>query len=676
MKTFSLIKNINKRQLALVLFILIIGLISIFVNLYFPALFREEAEESLREKMHTIVEMTSINVSSALYFDDIQNIGAMLHATAGDKDIAAIAVYDINTELKDTLVNNLDFQYNFPKRLNVLENPDTNRYWIIIDSIHFAEASDLPSIGSLVAFVSLDRLENHVAESRKIVLIISLSIFFFGVISIYWLSSFFIKPLSVLLDTFSRIAKGDFSIRADFNQKDEFGRMAKSFNIMVDKLEAAHHKLESLNENLEKQVEERTKDLTKEIHDRKAAEKKIKQNEEHWRNIFENAPVGIYRSTPDGRMILANPAMLKITGYSTLEEIQSIDIASEFYMFPEERAVFKKTIEKVGKVMGNEVKWKKRDGSIILLNENARLIRDEDSEPLYYEGIVEDITDRKEAEQKIKVLNLELEKRVKNRTAQLNTALENLHGAKEELSRSLEKERELNELKSRFIAMISHEYRTPLTIILTSTYIIEQLGKEVSDPMFLKNIEKIRITIDSMTKLLDDVLVIGDTVNETMSFTPIYFNIYDLTLNVVQEIEALDNNKHQFEILNKSDSSQIISDQKHIRRIIYNMLTNAVKYSPEQSLIKIFLKKRDTEFVINVRDNGIGIPAEDIKRIFKPFYRAENVGAAPGIGLGMTIIKRAAETLGGTISINSELNKGTEFRLVFPLSTEDDMKGE
>ena len=286
-----------------------------------------------------------------------------------------------------------------------------------------------------------------------------------------------------------------------------------------------------------------------------------------------------------------------------------------------------------------------------------------------------DTTDIKEAERRMREINKELEQRVTERTKQLEEAMNELKveiavrkkaeielkEAKEEVQNALDKEKELNQLKTRFISMISHEYRTPLTVILTSSYLIEQFYEGSNQEQFNKFLNKIRGSVESMTQLLEDVLKIGKADSGKLDLQPEKVNLLSLFSDIIEEIRVVDKEKHEFDFNYTLSNSDILSDEKNLRHIFQNLLSNAAKYSPEADKVKITLTEKDDHHIIQIIDYGIGIPEEDQEHLFQSFHRAGNVGAISGTGLGLAIVKRCSEALGGNIRVDSEIGKGTTF---------------
>jgi signal transduction histidine kinase len=238
-----------------------------------------------------------------------------------------------------------------------------------------------------------------------------------------------------------------------------------------------------------------------------------------------------------------------------------------------------------------------------------------------------------------------------------------LTNAKEELFIALEKEKELNKLKSRFISMISHEYRTPLTVIMTSTYVIDQLYDGARSEEFNSYLEKIRFSVKTMTDLLENVLTIGKEESE-VKFNPSDVDIAELCNNVLNEIKVFDNKNHTFTCNHDTAENLVIeTDERHLRQIISNLMTNAVKYSPEGTTIETIISADPKHAILIIRDQGIGIPEDDIPHIFEPFHRGENIGTSSGTGLGLAIVRRCVDILDGEIELDTKSGEGSEFRV-------------
>lgn len=235
------------------------------------------------------------------------------------------------------------------------------------------------------------------------------------------------------------------------------------------------------------------------------------------------------------------------------------------------------------------------------------------------------------------------------------------------LYQSLEKQKELNLLKSRFISMISHEYRTPLTTISNSTYLLEQYSQKGD----MQNVKKfsgmINSSVKRMTELLEDVLKVSREDKAKMELHLVEVDCNDFFNDICEEFKLVDHFKHTFEINLNCQTLKI--EAKLLQLILRNLISNAIKYSTANTVIKINSSIVNNQLIIKIKDNGIGISEKDLENLFVPFHRGENVGAIEGTGLGMAIIKDSVELLLGEISVQSKTGEGsfTEFTLTFPL---------
>lgn len=293
-----------------------------------------------------------------------------------------------------------------------------------------------------------------------------------------------------------------------------------------------------------------------------------------------------------------------------------------------------------------------------------------------------DITRRKEQElvirekkneletitQRLKQTNEQLEKKVSDRTQVLHEALTALEKSKEELQQSLDKERELNELKSRFLSMASHEFRTPLTAILSSASLISDYSESVQQEKRMKHVERITNAVNSLNDILSDFLSISKIEEGKIAAEFKSFPLNVLLAEIESELKAMLKKRQQL-IISHHGEDNIVSDRKLIRQIMVNLLSNAIKYSDEGTEVKLETSCTADELTITVKDQGIGISKEDQKHLFERFFRGSNAGNIQGTGLGLNIVAGYVQLLGGKITCESELDKGTAFIAYIPLNT-------
>ena len=298
-------------------------------------------------------------------------------------------------------------------------------------------------------------------------------------------------------------------------------------------------------------------------------------------------------------------------------------------------------------------------------------------------AFISDISMRKKTEDALKrseeqliVYAVELEKKVEMRTEALNNSILKLEEevierkkAEEEVRKSLEKERELNELKTKFVSIASHEFRTPLSTVLSSASLIDQYNARGESDKINKHVQRIKSSVNQLTGILNDFLSLGkleegkvDVVNETIQPREFLDEIKEETNGILKEGQHI--------ILDcKMEASEIVCDARILRNILFNLITNASKYSDVNKSIYITCRDQPGAVRFEVQDEGIGIPEEDQKHMFERFFRASNSGNVQGTGLGLNIVKRYIDLLQGTISFSSEYNKGTLFKVTIPTST-------
>lgn len=269
-------------------------------------------------------------------------------------------------------------------------------------------------------------------------------------------------------------------------------------------------------------------------------------------------------------------------------------------------------------------------------------------------------------EEQLQKANEDLEHRVTERTIELEQANKQLRGLEAELRQALTREKELSELKSRIITTISHEYRTPLTTILSSAELLEVNRHKWDDDKQLKHFHRIQATVKHMTDLVNDVLFVNKAEFEKLEFNPQLLNLIDFCREIVDELQSTVIDKYKLDFISVGDCIQANLDGKLLRQIITNLLSNAIKYSPDGGTVLLQLICKDTHIVFQICDQGIGIPKEDQQKLFETFSRASNVGTIQGTGLGLSIVKKCVDLHNGEITVNSDVGIGTTFTIRLP----------
>ncbi len=263
----------------------------------------------------------------------------------------------------------------------------------------------------------------------------------------------------------------------------------------------------------------------------------------------------------------------------------------------------------------------------------------------------EHIIERKRAEEELRTLNAELEQKVADRTRELNEALE--------------KEKELNKLKTSFVSMVSHEFRNPLTTILSLAQLLRLYSHKLPKEKQIEYLKNIQVHVERMATMLDDILIIGSSDLGRLKCKPGDTDVEKICREIIEDLQLTSKNNIINFIYNGRGIKAHI-DEKLLRHILNNLLSNAIKYSPEGSTVDFELDCEAENLLFRIRDQGIGIPEEDQKCLFESFHRASNVGIVSGTGLGLSIVKRCIDLHGGQIDFSSQVGTGTTFTVFLP----------
>jgi PAS domain S-box-containing protein len=304
-----------------------------------------------------------------------------------------------------------------------------------------------------------------------------------------------------------------------------------------------------------------------------------------------------------------------------------------------------------GQIWKGELRNKAKDGSIYWVDTTIVPFLKEDGKPYKYLAIRADITQRKLAEERILKLNEELEHKVRERTLELTHALEH--------------QQELNEMKSRFVSMASHEFRTPLSAILTSISLVKTYSKDDQEEKRNKHIERIKASVKNLTGILNDFLSLDKLEQGKIEMTKENFNLVVFSEDIVEEVKGMLKAEQHITFSHQGEK-EIVQDKKILRNVLLNLLTNAIKYSDEGQEILFAIDVRDNLVSIRIKDEGIGIPEEEQKNLFGKFFRAKNAINIQGTGLGLNIVRKYLELVNGTIRFESKPGEGTTFTVEFP----------
>ncbi|HEY6240231.1 MAG TPA: ATP-binding protein [Burkholderiales bacterium] len=249
----------------------------------------------------------------------------------------------------------------------------------------------------------------------------------------------------------------------------------------------------------------------------------------------------------------------------------------------------------------------------------------------------------------------------------VNVDIDDRKRAEAELLTAVQREKELSEMKSKFVSTASHEFRTPLATTLSSAELLEHYSESLSPAEKLNLLQTIQSSAKRMSEMIDDVLTLGRAESGVLKLNPSSLDLSELCNKVVSEFRIAQGRQHVITLDDRFDRTEAFMDERLLRHILNNLLSNAVKYSPPGSEVTLSLARREEQAAIEIQDRGIGIPVEDQPRMFESFHRASNVENRPGTGLGLAIVKKAVELHGGEISLTSAVGSGTRFTVILPL---------
>jgi two-component system sensor kinase FixL len=385
--------------------------------------------------------------------------------------------------------------------------------------------------------------------------------------------------------------------------------------------------------------------------------------------IIDNAIDGILTIDDRGKVESINPAACKLFQYNQ-EEVIGNNIS--MLMPPPDRDQHNEYLNRYEHTgvphiigIGREVTGLKKDGTRFPFRLGVSKVQF--SERIIYAGFIHDTSHQREAEERLREYAVRLEELVEERTQKLKDIVSALEQAKEEVSLSLEKEKELGQLKSRFVSMASHEFRTPLSAIQLSASLIEKYAQPFTNENITKHVNKIKNAVGNLTMILNDFLSLEklEAGKVEPSFTD--FDLVKLGEEITEEMQLVAKQNQNIIYQHTGTTSIAHLDPNLLKNCIFNLITNAIKYSGENTFIEFSTELNEKSCVVTIKDNGIGIPETDQKHLFEAFFRAHNTGNIPGTGLGLNIVARYTVLMNGTVQFKSDVNQGTLFTITFPI---------
>jgi PAS domain S-box-containing protein len=405
------------------------------------------------------------------------------------------------------------------------------------------------------------------------------------------------------------------------------------------------------------------------------AERELAHSRRRFEAVFANATIGIVVCDRAGHMVSANELAGQLFGYGAAEllgqriEVLVPDAGGRGHAQLRESFNADPQLRSMGAHRGDLVGLRK-DGSVFPVE--ASLSYFHLDEELYVVAYILDITAKKDAEQeliaqqqRVTRLNADLEQTVADRTHALMNTLEQLEQRGRELTQALAAEQELGELKSRFVSLASHEFRTPLTAVLTSAELIGEYAQGPQQEKQLRHVQRIRSSVKHLNDILEEFLSVGRIEEGKLEARPVLLDLAALLRETVTGVQGLRKAGQRIEC-ELQCSEPLLLDSSLLRKILVNLLSNALKYSDENTVVWVRTDCRAGCLTLSVQDQGVGISPEDQEHLFERFFRARNVSTVPGTGLGLYIIAKYLELMGGTVALQSALGVGTTVTITLP----------
>ncbi len=366
--------------------------------------------------------------------------------------------------------------------------------------------------------------------------------------------------------------------------------------------------------------------------------KELAENKERFDNYFSSLNDLIYFfDIKTQKAVFINEFRQRVLGIQNAKYYTEDEEWLEL-IHPGDRHIWQRAAKELYETKKTSIQYRiyDKEGKIRWLWDRNWLVVDAKNEPVRIEGIITDITQTKEYEEAMKV--------------------------------SLDKEKELNEMKSRFITTASHEFRTPLTTIFSSAELLENYSAKWPRERTVKHYNKIKDTVHKMRGILDELILLNKAESSNLKFEPMPLELRSFLEEMIDDFSLIKPANLEIKFVSGIKAAEYNLDANLLTQALRNLLGNAIKFSPKGGTVTLNVTEREENLIFTVTDQGIGIPADEIRQLFTKFYRTKNASAIDGTGLGLVIAKNAVEAHGGTISCLSRENEGTTFIFVLPVN--------
>lgn len=392
------------------------------------------------------------------------------------------------------------------------------------------------------------------------------------------------------------------------------------------------------------------------------AEKSLRERERQYRSVVENVKEVIFQTNAAGTWTFLNPAWTDLTGFAVAESVGTNFLK---YVHPDDQQLHQELWQSLlkGKEASclQEIRYLTKTGESRWVEIHAHPTQSANGSLTGISGIIRDITER------IYTEALEREK------LKLETEIVERKRTENVIRNALSKEKELAELQSQIITTISHEFRTPLTTIRSSSDLLKCYSQNWTEEKKLKHFQRIEDAVEHMSNLLSDVILIGQAEAGQLKFNPTQVDLENWCREMIDDWQLslgnqVDEGSPQIIVSVQGNATQANLDEKLLRQILTNLLSNAVKFSPKTGTVHFDLVCQEEQAIFCIKDKGIGIPKDEQEQVFDSFYRASNTGTIEGTGAGLAITKKCVELHQGQITVDSEVGVGTTFRVKLPLN--------